>query len=352
MSRLAVIIPAYNEAKVIENTIKAAKRQLPEKHIYLVNDNSSDQTAQLAASQLSQSQILNLSHNHGKAAALNKAIKHFRLLGRYQYIFPLDADTQLSPDFVKQVVSYLDQHPQTDMVIGQVLARPINTFTLYRQFEYYWGQAVIKQAQSIMGLITVAPGCSSVYRASLLKQHSIPTQTVTEDMDLTFTLQRSGKYQIDYLPQAKVYTQDPQTLGDYTGQILRWYTGFWQCLVKHKIPWGGQWFDLEVGWFATEGLIGSLILPLWLAFIPILWLLKPEILLLPLAVDLLIFWLPMLLWVSVYYKQPQFVLRLPHFYLIKVYSSLIFLRAFFRVVVGIDFDRHHIWNTRRYQMIN
>ena len=48
MSKIAVLIPCYNEAKTIEKVVKDFKRELPEADIYVYDNNSTDNTAQIA----------------------------------------------------------------------------------------------------------------------------------------------------------------------------------------------------------------------------------------------------------------------------------------------------------------
>lgn len=48
MDTIAVLIPCYNESKTIEKVVNDWKRQLPEATIYVYDNNSSDQTAELA----------------------------------------------------------------------------------------------------------------------------------------------------------------------------------------------------------------------------------------------------------------------------------------------------------------
>ncbi|MBU1996231.1 MAG: glycosyltransferase family 2 protein, partial [Candidatus Omnitrophica bacterium] len=78
--KLSIIIPAYNEENTIETVVNAVKAvSLPknmEKEIIIVNDGSSDKTAQILA-QYANDPIIKIYHqeNMGKTAALNEGIK-------------------------------------------------------------------------------------------------------------------------------------------------------------------------------------------------------------------------------------------------------------------------------------
>ena len=48
-AQVAVLIPCYNEAKAIADVVRKAKQVLPEAKIYVYDNNSTDNTAQIAA---------------------------------------------------------------------------------------------------------------------------------------------------------------------------------------------------------------------------------------------------------------------------------------------------------------
>ena len=48
MSKIAVLIPCYNEEQTIEKVIKDFKRELPKADIYVYDNNSKDKTAEIA----------------------------------------------------------------------------------------------------------------------------------------------------------------------------------------------------------------------------------------------------------------------------------------------------------------
>ena len=48
MDKIAVLIPCYNESKTIKKVVEDFKRTLPEAVIYVYDNNSSDNTAEIA----------------------------------------------------------------------------------------------------------------------------------------------------------------------------------------------------------------------------------------------------------------------------------------------------------------
>lgn len=335
-STIAVIIPAYNEAEIISDTLLSVISQVDPQHIYLINDGSTDKTASIAKS--FHINLLNLKPNQGKANAINQAIKTFKLAYRYRFIMPLDADTKLHPNFIHQSLQAFRKYPHQNVccVVGRVTGSTSSWITAYRIWEYEIAQSIHKAAQSILRSIVVCPGCATVYRARVFKKVQLESDTLAEDMDFTFTLHRRHIGRIVYEGSAMVITQDPNTLKDYIKQIDRWYTGFWQCLIKHHIPWGGQTLDAQVALLAGEAMFSSLLVLLYLVLIPVAINYNPMVVILPLALDFIIFMVPTLLFTRLKRGTKGLLRYVPQLYLLRFISSLIFLKSFFKVVINLD----------------
>ena len=56
-SKIAVLIPCYNESKTIEKVVKDYKKALPEADIYVYDNNSKDHTDEIAKKSWSYSKI-------------------------------------------------------------------------------------------------------------------------------------------------------------------------------------------------------------------------------------------------------------------------------------------------------
>jgi biofilm PGA synthesis N-glycosyltransferase PgaC len=347
--KLAYLVPAHNEQEVIGPTLQALLKLASSEDIYVVNDGSADQTGQ-AAGQFT-GNVLNLYPNQGKATAMNMAIEYFKLVENYQYLMPVDADTIITPNFINNALPVLigDIEEQVACVVGKVVGRNSSWVTLYRIWEYEVSQSIHKKAQAIENAIIVCPGCATIYRTKIFANHKIPTGTLTEDMDFTFLIHRQNLGRIVYTPQAVVITQDPQTLKDFLKQIDRWYTGFWQCLRKNNIPWGGQMLDFEVSLLASEGIFNGLFSLIMFMIVPLTIITNPAILIVPLGIDLGFFMLPTMVFTARRQHVKRIFPYIFHFYFLRLVSSLVFIKAFFKVVVGIDLSM--IWGkAKRYKV--
>jgi poly-beta-1,6-N-acetyl-D-glucosamine synthase len=334
--QFAFLVPAHNEEKVIGKTLESLLKITSPKHIYVVDDGSVDNTYQVVRKYTKN--VLSLHPNVGKAQAMNSAIKKFNLAKKYRFITPIDADSKVDKKYLDEVIKVFEKDTKRKLacVVGKVIGRNHNWITLYRCWEYEVAQTVHKQAQSYLNGIIVCPGPSTTYRAEVFKKMQIPEDTLTEDMDFTFSIHRNNLGKIKYHAKAQVVTQDPKTIKDFAKQLDRWYTGLWQCIKKHNLPWGGQMLDVEIGILATEGLYNGILMVTAVLLLPLILIKSPTLLLWPFLIDLCLFVIPTLIYTSLKIRSVDFFVYLPMFYFMRVLSSLVFIESFLKVVLGID----------------
>lgn len=232
--QIAVMIPVYNEEVVIKGTIEALVTSgVDRKDIYVVNDRSTDNTAEVAAR--TGVNVYTCEQNGGKARAQVAGLSHFDIINRYDWIIFLDGDTKVCPGFFTAMYTSAVEDPSIALYVGQVKsAKNDHLYSASRAYDYTYGHDVAKTGQSQFNVIFVSPGCASMYRTDVLAKLEIDHNTLAEDMDLTMQVHRL-KYKVKYIKEAAVLTQDPSTFKDYHKQILRWYRGFWQVVLKHKV---------------------------------------------------------------------------------------------------------------------
>jgi cellulose synthase/poly-beta-1,6-N-acetylglucosamine synthase-like glycosyltransferase len=266
-----VVIPAFNEALLISRCIQSVvDAGIAAADIYVVDDCSSDGTA-AAVRAIANVNLLVNATNQGKLTSIQHITTHFRLAEQYTYFAVLDADSHVAPDYFREVLARFLESEHIVLVCGAPQSERYNSLTAYRAFEYAVTLKLYRQGQDAMGVITVAPGCASVYRTRILSQLDWNSQTLVEDMDLTVQIHRGRLGEIAYTPHAIAFTQDPRTLPDYVGQLTRWYRGTWQVMRLRGVPRGGQRIDAEFALLLAESLLFStltLCLPLLAWFWP------------------------------------------------------------------------------------
>ncbi|MBW2614341.1 MAG: glycosyltransferase family 2 protein, partial [Deltaproteobacteria bacterium] len=106
---VSIIIPAYNEENTIADIVGHIKRRYPEYEIIVVNDGSTDKTADVAST--AGAVIVNHPYNIGNGAAIKSGIRH----ACGDILVFMDGDGQHDPDDIERMLEHL---PEYDMVVG------------------------------------------------------------------------------------------------------------------------------------------------------------------------------------------------------------------------------------------
>ena len=235
----SIIIPAHNEEVVIEEIVLSLENlNYPHYEVIVVNDGSTDTTAKilnrLAAQQGDWLRVVHLEPNSGKAKALNIGI----LLSKGEFLLTIDADCLVDQDVLRWMVWHLVTSPRVGAVTGNPRVR--NRTSLLGKIqvgEYSNIIGLIKRTQRILGKLLTVSGVLAAYRKSaLLHSGLFDGDTVTEDIDITWKLQRHF-WDIRYEPRALAWVLVPETLGGLWHQRVRWAQGGVEVLKKHWNIW-------------------------------------------------------------------------------------------------------------------
>lgn len=109
-----IIIPAFNEQERVSSVIMGIKALLADVDILVVNDGSSDRTAEVSLS--SGARVLDLPFNMGYGVALQTGFK-YALRNEYKYTVQLDADGQHDPRFIERLLEVVVKG-EADIAIG------------------------------------------------------------------------------------------------------------------------------------------------------------------------------------------------------------------------------------------
>jgi cellulose synthase/poly-beta-1,6-N-acetylglucosamine synthase-like glycosyltransferase len=257
--KLTVIVPAYNEEAGLPATLGSLSAQtLPPHQVIVVDDGSSDRTAEVAAEW--GATVLSPERNLGsKARAQNFALPWCE----GELVLAVDADTVLAPDYLERVVPAFGD-PEAVVAAGAVQTRFDRTvWERGRSVEYLFGFHWNRPIQAAAGSPMVCSGCCSVFRRDdLVAAGGFPERTVVEDMDHTWGRQLAGRRAV-YVPAAVAWAADPETLPYLRRQVWRWMAGFCQNVRIHgpellrRRPMLGLWVGLA--------LLEVLTAPLWWA---------------------------------------------------------------------------------------
>lgn len=226
---VCVLVPAFNEAACVADTIRSIQSQtvVPDE-IIVVDDCSSDGTGDVARA-CGVRVIRTPSNTGSKATALNHALQFVNA----EFTLAIDADTTLAADAVEVLMKAMDD-PKVAAACGMVLPRHVNTiWERGRYIEYLFAFSLYKPIQDYYERPLLASGCFSVYRTSILKaKGGWPTRTVAEDMDLTWVVYMDG-WKVRFVPEAMCYPIEPNSFKFLSRQLRRWSCGFVQTVMVH-----------------------------------------------------------------------------------------------------------------------
>jgi cellulose synthase/poly-beta-1,6-N-acetylglucosamine synthase-like glycosyltransferase/spore germination protein YaaH/peptidoglycan/xylan/chitin deacetylase (PgdA/CDA1 family) len=266
--KVAVLIPAYNEEKVIERTIQSVlDSNYPNLRVIVIDDGSRDKTLEVArkafiGEEATGKVIILTKPNSGKADALNFGLEH---LTDEQIFVGIDADTVIAPDAISRLVPHF-LNPKVGAVAGNAkVGNRVNLWTRWQALEYITSQNFERRALDVLGAVSVVPGAIGAWRVSAVKESGgYHHDTVAEDADLTMSLLRRG-YKVQYEDMALAYTEAPTNANGLMRQRFRWSFGILQAVWKHS------------GVFARKGVLGFIALPNILIFQILLPLVSPFI---------------------------------------------------------------------------
>ena len=111
MKKLTVVIVSYNVRYYLEQCIVSVQRaaQDIDYEIYVVDNDSRDDTVRYVTKRFrDEVNLVESQHNLGFARANNIAIRQ----SESEYVLLLNPDTFISEDSLRQVITFMDEHPK------------------------------------------------------------------------------------------------------------------------------------------------------------------------------------------------------------------------------------------------
>ncbi len=324
---LTVIVPAYNEAATVADTIRSLQEQtVPPSEVIVVDDCSTDATAEIASA-LGVTVVRPPRNTGSKAGAQTFALD----LVRTDLVMAIDADTTLATDAIESLLPAFED-PEVAAACGLVLPRRVHTiWERGRYIEYLLAFGFFKRVQDTYGKPLISSGCFSIYRtAGLRTLGGWSTRTMAEDMDLTWTIYREGG-KVRFLPQAVSYPIEPHNLGFLGKQLRRWSHGFVQNVRLHRrslLHLGYLRSTVAVAFW--DALLASLA---YLVLLPILAVAVDPIVLVAYLVDAPVVLVPVM-WQAIGRREgTKALLSFPSFFVLRVVNGVYMLRALWRELI-------------------
>jgi cellulose synthase/poly-beta-1,6-N-acetylglucosamine synthase-like glycosyltransferase len=275
---VSVLVPAYNEAATIVESVRAFLTLLYPRHeVVVVNDGSRDETMQRLVEAFDlyevppairrtlgtkpvrayyrsrcHAKLLVLDkENGGKADALNAALD----AARYPYVLACDADTIVEPDALLRLARPLLLETNVAAVSGTIrvanACRVENGRVTQSRVARRWlpGLQTVEYLRAFLfgrlgwnrlgGNLIVSGAFGLFRREYLLAIGGYDTKSVTEDMELCVRLRRhlcDNKIAavMPFVPDPVAWTEVPESLAVLGRQRARWHRGLIATLVRHR----------------------------------------------------------------------------------------------------------------------
>jgi hyaluronan synthase len=231
---LTVVIPAYNEGRMVEKTIDsvAAARYPHEKlEIFVIDDGSTDDTWRyILKAALRYPELVNpvrFQENRGKRAALETGF----LKAKGEIVVTIDSDSIIEYESLLAIVGPFC-NPKVGAVAGKVIVYNRYEGIIPRMLHVRYTLAFdfLRAAQSTYSTVYCCPGALSAYRVSVvrkvldcwMKQTFLRTScTYGEDRSLTNFILSQG-FDTVYQRTSVVHTVAPMTYTKLSKMYLRW----------------------------------------------------------------------------------------------------------------------------------
>ncbi|MGW3713481.1 polysaccharide deacetylase family protein [Streptomyces albogriseolus] len=227
---VTVLVPAYNEAKCIENTVTSLMASDHPIEVLVIDDGSTDGTARIVEAMGLPNVRVIRQLNAGKPAALNRGLAN----ARYGIVVMMDGDTVFEPSTVRELVQPFGD-PRVGAVAGNAkVGNKDSLIGAWQHIEYVMGFNLDRRMYDILRCMPTIPGAVGAFRKSALEPiGGMSDDTLAEDTDVTMALHRAG-WRVVYAENARAWTEAPESVQQLWSQRYRWSYGTMQAIWKHR----------------------------------------------------------------------------------------------------------------------
>ena len=275
---IAVVLPAYNEGPVIASSVRSLLSvEYPDFEVVAINDGSKDDTLERLEEafdlerveaefplevpcepirgvyRASDADLVVIDkENGGKADALNAGV----FFTDQPLFCAIDADTVLERSGLIEIVRPFLRDPERMVATGGTV-RVANGCTIrdgvvervrlsgsalvnLQTMEYIRAFLSGRIGLSVIKSLLIISGAFGVFRTNAVREvGGYSTDTITEDMELVVRLHRhfsqlDEPYRMEFVPDAVVWTEAPESRQVLGRQRSRWYRGLLESLELHR----------------------------------------------------------------------------------------------------------------------
>lgn len=251
---VSIIVPAHNESYIIKDTINAMDRAAlhygGDVHILIMNNNSTDDTEDiakqtLAACQAAHGRVINVP-KPGKSNALNAGLQACET----EFLVRVDADTLVGEDNFTRAMPYFTD-PQVGVVGGVPIPPGGALFDRARLLEVLVKHGFYSVAMGAVNGVVGIPGMFVVYRSHHPRDLGGFVEGMNgEDTDISLRIGELGFHSV-VDPKIRYISEVPSSYSHMREQRMRWFRSIYHISSRCR--------DLIYG--PNKTLRGKVILP-------------------------------------------------------------------------------------------
>lgn len=210
---VSLIILNWNGKKWLKQGLPTVRKvKYPNKEIIVVNNGSTDDSAEFVKKNFPEVKIVEIKQNRGYAGANNIGVKS----AKGKYVLLLNNDTKLTPDFLDKLVDDLENdnsigivQPQIRSLIKPKLLDSVCSYLTFTGYMYHYGYMKPwkeKKYQKQLFAYSIKGACFMIRKIEYLRLGGLDEDFVcyVEETDLCHRMWLSGK-KVLYEPESIMY---------------------------------------------------------------------------------------------------------------------------------------------------
>lgn len=235
--RVAILIAARDESKVIEGLLKSIQKQTvkvrPE-DVYVIVETLDDPTVQICKKYHNTVILRDDVAKQRKGYALDEAVRQILAAGRhYEAYFIFDADNILAPDYLQKMLEIYTQG--YDIATGYRNSKNgnANVIAAVSSLTFSMINVMSNQRRAQYGANIIFSGTGYYIVGDLIEEwQGWPFQSLTEDYELSLYATLHGLSTF-YNDQAVFYDEQPTAYRQTVAQRVRWIKGYFSARQKY-----------------------------------------------------------------------------------------------------------------------
>lgn len=267
-ARVVALVLNWNGAAILEPCVaSAAGSRGVAVHTVIVDNGSTDGSAEKVAANHPAVEVLALGSNLGYARGMNRGIEHARTLGA-EYVLFLNNDATVERDCIARLVAVLDGEPRIGLVGPKVLFDTDSTLIQYAggRISRWTGRSRsvglgehdgprFSQAADV----DFVSGCCLLVRTTAIERAGLLDERFHhgyEDVEWNLRIQRAG-FRVRFEPSARAHHGHARSSGGYDSPFYVYYQVRNRFLLVRRITSPLQrlaWLPFQIAHIARRGL--------------------------------------------------------------------------------------------------